>query len=205
MNKVARYSVQVLLYVAFGAAIGYFSSRPAFEVMPRDQALVRLSFSHGAKPVTPCRERSEEELAKLPPNMRVKLDCPRERAPVKVEIEMDGQPLYAIVAPPAGIKRDGASTVYRRGREARVQGAPVRLARREVRLRGGGGGRARTRPGAADRLQRRPGRVRLPALTGLDFLPGLAITKVRGAMHYRPAPRIPQSLTDDKEGSWRTT
>jgi hypothetical protein len=114
MNKVARYSVQVLLYVAFGAAIGYFSSRPAFEVMPRDQALVRLSFSHGAKPVTPCRERSEEELAKLPPNMRVKLDCPRERAPVKVEIEMDGQPLYAIVAPPAGIKRDGASTVYRR-------------------------------------------------------------------------------------------
>ncbi len=114
MNKVARYAVQVLLYVAFGAAIGYFSSRPAFEVMPPDQALVRLSFSHGAKPIAPCRERTDEELAKLPPNMRVKLDCPRERAPVKVEIEMDGKPLYEIVAAPAGIRRDGASTVYRR-------------------------------------------------------------------------------------------
>lgn len=114
MNEVVRYGVQVLLYLAFGAAIGYFSSRPAFEVMPADQALVRLSFSHGAKPVAPCRERSEEELAKLPPNMRVKLDCPRERSPVKVEIEMDGQPLYSIVAPPAGVRRDGASTVYRR-------------------------------------------------------------------------------------------
>jgi hypothetical protein len=108
MNKVARYAVQVLLYVAFGAAIGYFSSRPAFEVMPPDQALVRLSFSHGAKPVAPCRERTDEELAKLPPNMRVKLECPRERSPVKVEIEMDGKPLYSIVAPPAGIRRDGA-------------------------------------------------------------------------------------------------
>jgi hypothetical protein len=114
MNRAARYAVQVVLYVAFGAVIGYFSSRPVFEVMPPDQALVRLSFSHGAKPISPCRERSEEELAKLPPNMRVKLDCPRERSPVKVEIEMDGRPLYSIVVPPAGIKRDGASTVYRR-------------------------------------------------------------------------------------------
>jgi hypothetical protein len=31
-----------------------------------------------------------------------------------VEIEMDGKPLYSIVAPPAGVRRDGASTVYRR-------------------------------------------------------------------------------------------
>jgi len=114
VNKLARYTVQVLLYVAFGAAVGYFSSYPVYEVMPEDQALVRLSFSHGAKPVAPCRERTDEELAKLPPNMRVRLDCPRSRSPVRVEIEMDGKPLYDIVARPAGIRRDGASTVYRR-------------------------------------------------------------------------------------------
>ena len=114
MNKLARYTVQVLLYAAFGAALGYFSSYPVYEVMPGDQALVRLSFSHGAKPIAPCRERTDEELAKLPPNMRVRLDCPRRRSPVRVEIEMDGKPLYDIVARPAGIRRDGASTVYRR-------------------------------------------------------------------------------------------
>ena len=114
MKNVVRYAVQVLLYVAFGATIGYFSSHPVYEVMPPDEALVRVSFSHGAKPIAPCRERSEDELAKLPPNMRVKLDCPRERAPVKVEIEMDGKLLYDIVAQPAGIRQDGASTVYRR-------------------------------------------------------------------------------------------
>jgi hypothetical protein len=112
--KALRYVVQAALYVAFGAAIGYFSSYPAYEVMPPDQALVRLSFSHGAKPIGPCRERTDEELAKLAPNMRVKLDCPRERSPVRVEIEMDGRPLYDLVAQPVGVRRDGASTVYRR-------------------------------------------------------------------------------------------
>jgi hypothetical protein len=111
---ILRYTAQVVLYVAFGAAIGYFSSRPVFQALPPGEALLRLSFSHGARPIAPCRERTPEELAKLAPNMRVKLDCPRERAPVQVEIEMDGKPLYRITARPAGLKHDGASTVYRR-------------------------------------------------------------------------------------------
>jgi len=114
VNAILRYSAQLVLYVAFGAALGYFSSYPVFQVLPPGEALVRLSFSHGAQPVAPCRERTAEELAKLAPNMRVKTVCPRERSPVKVEIEMDGKPLYQITARPAGLKRDGASTVYRR-------------------------------------------------------------------------------------------
>jgi len=63
---------------------------------------VRLSFSHGAKPSAPCRERTDEELAKLPPNMRVRLECPRERSPVRVEIEMDGKLLYDNTGPAGG-------------------------------------------------------------------------------------------------------
>lgn len=113
MNAI-RYAVQIALYVAFGAALGYFSSYPVFRVLPPEQALVRLSFSHGAQPVAPCHDRTAEELAKLAPNMRVKTVCPRERSPVEVEIEMDGVPLYKITARPAGLKRDGAATVYRR-------------------------------------------------------------------------------------------
>jgi hypothetical protein len=109
-----RYAAQIGLYVAFGAALGYFSSYPVFRVLPPGEALVRLSFSHGAQPVAPCRERSAEELAKLPPNMRVKTVCPRERSPVRVQIEMDGRLLYDITAQPAGLKHDGDATVYRR-------------------------------------------------------------------------------------------
>lgn len=114
MSAILRYAAQVALYVAFGAALGYFSSYPVFQVLPPGQALVRLSFSHGAQPVAPCHDRTPEELAKLAPNMRVKTVCPRERSPVEVEIEMDGAPLYQITARPAGLKRDGAATVYRR-------------------------------------------------------------------------------------------
>lgn len=114
LNPLVRYGAQAALYVAFGAVLGYFSSYPVFEVLPPDYALVRLSLSHGAQPVAPCRERTPEELAKLAPNMRVKLVCPRERSPVKIEVDMDGQPLYRITALPAGLKRDGAATVYRR-------------------------------------------------------------------------------------------
>jgi len=114
VNPVLRYAAQAVLYVAFGAALGYFSSYPVFQALPPNQALVRLSFSHGAQPIAPCHERTPEELAKLAPNMRVSKVCPRERSPVKVEIEMDGKPLYQITARPAGLKRDGASTVYRR-------------------------------------------------------------------------------------------
>lgn len=114
MSKVLRYAIQLAMYVAFGAVVGYFSSFPVFQVLPADHALVRLSFGHASKPVAPCRERTDEELAKLPPNMRVKLDCPRERSPVRVQIEMDDEPLYDIRVLPAGLKRDGVATVYRR-------------------------------------------------------------------------------------------
>jgi hypothetical protein len=46
--------------------------------------------------------------------MRVRQDCPRERAPVIVELEMDGVRLYRESLPPSGLSRDGSASVYRR-------------------------------------------------------------------------------------------
>ena len=114
MNSVARYAIQGVLYAAFVVAVGYFSSAPTYQHLSPEEALVRLSFSHAAQRKEPCRERTPEELAKLAPNMRAPMVCSRERAPVTVELEMDGKLLYHIVAPPTGMVRDGASTVYRR-------------------------------------------------------------------------------------------
>lgn len=114
MIAVARYAAQGVLYGAFVAAVGYFSTAPAYRHIAPDEALVRLSFSHAAQRREPCRERTPEELAKLPPNMRAQRVCARERADVIVELEMDGQLLYRIVAAPSGLGRDGAATVYRR-------------------------------------------------------------------------------------------
>ena len=114
MNATARYLGQAVLYGAFALAIGYFSTAPAYTHLAPDQALLKLSFSHGAQRVRDCRERSDAELAKLSPNMRIRKDCPRERAPVIVELELDGVPLYRESLPPAGLSRDGSASVYRR-------------------------------------------------------------------------------------------
>jgi hypothetical protein len=105
---------QTLLYGLFALIIGYFSSSPPYRHLPADQALIKLSFSHEGKLVSECRQRSAQELAKLAPNMRAPMDCPRERSPVTVEIDLDGIPAFRHVATPSGLSKDGASTVYHR-------------------------------------------------------------------------------------------
>jgi len=114
MNAPLRYAIQAVLYGAFAAFVGYFSTAPTYDHLAPGEALVRLSFSHAAQRKEPCSERTPEELAKLAPNMRAKQVCPRARSPVMVEIELNGRPLYRIIAPPSGLAADGASTVYRR-------------------------------------------------------------------------------------------
>lgn len=112
--KPLNYLGQGLAYALFAVVIGYFSTSPVYTHLPADQALVKLCFSHAAKPKSACRERTDAELAKLPPNMRIRKDCPRERSNVVVELEMDGKQLYHVVLPPPGLSRDGAASIYRR-------------------------------------------------------------------------------------------
>jgi len=114
MKRTLQYFGQACAYALFAALLGYFSTSPAYQQLPDDYALVKLSFSHAAQRKHPCRERSAEELAKLARNMRIAKDCPRERSNVVVELEMDGQPLYHVVLPPSGLAHDGVSSVYRR-------------------------------------------------------------------------------------------
>ena len=114
LPKPLRYALQAFAYAAFAAILGYFSTSPAYRLRADDEAVLKLSFTHSARLAHACRERSESELAKMAPNMRTKMDCPRERSVLKVELEMDGEPLYRIDAPPAGLHQDGAATVYRR-------------------------------------------------------------------------------------------
>ena len=114
MLKPLAIAGQVLLYGAFAGFIGVFSSHPVYRHLAADQALLKLSFSHAGQLARECHRRTPEELAKLAPNMRAPLDCPRERSPVTVELSMDGQLLARRVGVPAGLSRDGASTLYER-------------------------------------------------------------------------------------------
>lgn len=114
MADMLRYLAQVLLYGAFAAVVGFFSTSPQFRLLADDEALLRLSVLHPGKPRGDCRTRTPEELAKLPPQMRAPLDCPRERSPVAVQVELDGHAVIDESFPPAGLNRDGASAGYRR-------------------------------------------------------------------------------------------
>jgi hypothetical protein len=94
--------------------LAYFSTEPRFSVVAPDEALVRVSFIHSTQRRQACRERSAEELAKLAPNMRAALDCPRERSSLLLEIELDGELVLRREVQPSGLRRDGNAVVYER-------------------------------------------------------------------------------------------
>ena len=114
MKQIPRTLAQLALYVPLMAIIGYFSTEPRFSAVGPDEALLRLSFIHAAQRKEPCRERSAEELAKLAPNMRAAQVCPRERADLLVELELDGAVVLRREVRPSGLQRDGNAAVYQR-------------------------------------------------------------------------------------------
>ncbi len=114
LKKIMQYAGQAVFYGLFIAVIGYFSSAPAYVHFPQDMALIKASFSHAGQPKEECHVRTADELAKLPPNMRVAIQCGRERSPVMFDLELDGKVVYRAELPPAGLSRDGVSTVYQR-------------------------------------------------------------------------------------------
>ena len=111
---VAAWTGQALLFAAFALVIGVFSRWPVYHHLGPDEAVIKVSFAHTGKPVSDCRAQTAEELAKLPPNMRAPMRCPRERSPVTMEVDIDGQPVLRRTANPSGLSRDGASSMYQR-------------------------------------------------------------------------------------------
>lgn len=106
----ARFAVLTLIFM--GAAA--LSDWPPHRSLPEGVGMLTLSFGHGADRSANCRPATPEELEKLPPNMRRPEICPRERPPIRVELDIDGAPAFAADVPPSGIGRDGPSRVHQR-------------------------------------------------------------------------------------------
>lgn len=109
-----RYLGQATILLLFMAFIGAFADSPAYVYQRGDQALIKLSFTHGAERKGGCRRLSAEEIAKLPPNMRRPTECPRERLPVYAELVLDDQVVFRASLPPTGLAGDGPSRAYER-------------------------------------------------------------------------------------------
>ncbi len=110
----ARFVAQLVVLASVAALIGWFATRPTYAQLGRDASLLKLSFSHAAQPLKPCRRYSPEELAKLPFNERRATTCERGRWPVYLELHLDGRPVHRGIHRPAGLWNDGPSTVYAR-------------------------------------------------------------------------------------------
>jgi hypothetical protein len=105
---------EIVLYAVFALLVGLLSVWPPYHLVDDDRAIISLVFSHAGERVRECRRISQEELNKLPPNMRKPDDCPRERHPVRVELRSGTDVLYQETLLPSGIWSDGKASIYQR-------------------------------------------------------------------------------------------
>ncbi|MDM8560158.1 hypothetical protein [Candidatus Parabeggiatoa sp. HSG14] len=113
MKKVLRYVLQIFNYSILMIVVWYFSAAPAYHPLEPNQASIVLAFGHVGQLVGECRQRTPEELAKLAPNMRNPMVCPRQRSPLNIELLMDEKLLFREVFHPPGLSGDWGVDVYR--------------------------------------------------------------------------------------------
>lgn len=110
MNKV----VQALLYVAFAVLTGYLSIAPGYRYADPELAVIKLSLSHAAERVEECIKLTPDEINARALRGESLSNCGRERLPLSVEVDVDGETVIAVTAEPSGLWSDGPSSVYER-------------------------------------------------------------------------------------------
>ena len=103
--------VQVLLYSAFAAGIGYLSVSPTYHYADSELAVVKLSLSHAADRVVECVKLTPQQINERALRGESVNDCERERLPLTIELDIDGTTVLAVAASPSGLWNDGPSSV----------------------------------------------------------------------------------------------
>ncbi len=114
MSKASQIIGQMIFYGVFIAVVGYFSNSPTYTLIEPKTALIIVSLAHTSEPKGKCVKQTPEELAKLPPQLRLPVVCPRERSPIVLELEMDGAQVHSETIVPSGIHRDAAGYTYQK-------------------------------------------------------------------------------------------
>lgn len=110
MNRV----VQVLLYGAFAAFVGYLSVAPAYQYADPELAVIKLSLSHAADRVEECVKLTPQQINERAMKGKPINECERERLPLAVELDVDGTTVLSLAAVPSGLWNDGPASVYER-------------------------------------------------------------------------------------------
>ncbi|MCP3867351.1 MAG: hypothetical protein GY703_04480 [Gammaproteobacteria bacterium] len=107
-----RLILQIFNYGLFMGLVWYFSFAPPYIRLNPDESMITLALSHSGERMEECRQLSPEEMAKLPPNMRISTDCPRERSPVTIDVQLDGNSVFKTMAEPPGLYKDQGVDIY---------------------------------------------------------------------------------------------
>lgn len=114
VTNLLRYGVQVLTHAVFAVVIGYLSFWPQYQYAAPDKATVKLSLSHATERVVPCVKLTPQEVSELAPNMRRTQSCERQRLPLVLQLDVDGERAYELEAVPSGLWEDGPASIYER-------------------------------------------------------------------------------------------
>lgn len=105
---------ECLAWAVFALVVGLLSVWPRYNLVDPENAIITMTFAHAAERIGECKILTQEELNKLPPNMRKPADCPRERHVVRLQVRSGDNVLYEDTLSPSGIWSDGKANIYQR-------------------------------------------------------------------------------------------
>lgn len=114
MHSALRFLLQGAAYVAIAVLLGYFATLPPYQYGDAQKASVKVSLSHAAERVKPCVQLTQEEIAEFAANMRRTVHCERQRLPLILELDIDGEAVLSLQAEPSGLWEDGPASIYER-------------------------------------------------------------------------------------------
>lgn len=105
----ARYLVAGTILLAVTLGISLLLHQPATNPLP-EQGLIRVAINHGGKLIAASDRLPEEIIAKLPSNIEPAQVLGGERFPVRLRLEVDGEPVLETMYKPRGLRHEG--TMY---------------------------------------------------------------------------------------------
>lgn len=105
MKKPLRLIVATMVSAAILLAIAWASIAP-LQVARGSAAILRISLGARAERIEICRRQSDEELAKLAPQMRQRVVCEGTTARYHLEVRRDGELLHSQVVRGGGLRND---------------------------------------------------------------------------------------------------
>lgn len=114
MADFRRYLAQALCYALFFLPIAWLTHQPVHRHLDEGLAEIKLAIRHAGEIIGECKPVEAGNYTPLPGDRKRPEICPRERSPLKLELLLDGEPLYHATVPAPGLHDDGVASLYRR-------------------------------------------------------------------------------------------